>query len=221
MGGVAGRQGAEVGAVAPGPAAPAPSRTRRRIIAPLVAAGILSVLSVSGWGCAAPEAPVREGDRAPRYSGALLDGGTLALDELRGEPVLVNLWATWCAPCREETPFLESLHRDWEGAGLRMVGISVDAASAGGDVRRFLEEFDVTYPVVHDPGQEVMRRFGAIGLPSTYLIDADGVVRWVRMGPVRATDPFLFNALRDVTRSLPARGEGLPQNRSARNGAGS
>ena len=174
-----------------------------RFPARLLATALLGVLAASGWGCALPEAPVREGDRAPSYSGTLLEGGALALEELRGEPVLVNLWATWCAPCREEAPFLESLHRDWEGAGLRVVGISIDAAGATGDVRRFLEEFDVTYPVVHDPNQEVMRRFGAIGLPSTYLIDADGVVRWVRLGAVRATDPVLFNTLRDVTEPVP------------------
>ena len=175
----------------------------RAEVAPGLVGAALLLLAVAG--CDLPDGPVREGDPAPPYSGALLDGRTFSLEGLRGEPVLVNLWATWCAPCREETPFLESLHREWEGAGLRVVGITVDGAGAYGDVQGFLEEFDVTYPVVHDPDQEVMRSFGAIGLPTTYLIDADGVVRWMRMGLVRETDPFLFSALRRVTRSASIR----------------
>jgi peroxiredoxin len=124
------------------------------------------------------------GSSAPEITALTLEGDTVALSSFLGQPLLVNLWATWCVPCRRETPYLESLHRTFGGRGLRVVGITVDRQGVESEIRAFLEEFDVGYTVLHDPEMVSVERFAAPGLPATYLIDRDGIVRHAVPGPV-------------------------------------
>lgn len=108
-----------------------------------------------------------------KVSPALADR-RVALEELRGTPVAVNFWASWCDPCREEAPLLERTWRKAHDRGVLFVGLNqqdfVD------DARRFLREFDTSYLNVRDSGNEVARRWGLVGLPETFFIDADGKV---------------------------------------------
>ena len=119
----------------------------------------------------------------------------MALSDLRGQVVLVNLWATWCAPCRFETPFLQSLYEDYRERGFEIVGISVDDAGFEDVVREFTGEHGVTYTILRDPEMGAMDAFHAVGLPATYLIDRDGTIRFVRIGPVSEEDRAFFDAL--------------------------
>ena len=119
----------------------------------------------------------------------------MALSDLRGQVVLVNLWATWCGPCRFETPFLQSLYEEYRGRGFEIVGISVDDAGFEDGVREFTREYGVSYTVLHDPEMRSMDAFGAVGLPATYLVGRDGVIRLVRVGPVSEEDREFFDAL--------------------------
>jgi thiol-disulfide isomerase/thioredoxin len=127
-----------------------------------------------------------------------LAGDTVSLASLRGAPVLLNLWATWCVPCRRETPFLQSVHERYASSGLQVVGVTTDTRAAIDDVHAFLEEFGVTYRVLHDPDARSMDLFSAIGLPATYLIGSDGVIRWAHLGEVREGDRAFERALAEV-----------------------
>ena len=131
----------------------------------------------------------------PDVRAETLEGAVVALTDLRGQVVLVNLWATWCAPCRFETPFLQSLFEGYRGRGLEVVGISVDDAGFEDVVREFTGEHGVTYTILYDPEMRSMDAFHAVGLPATFLIGRDGTIRFVRIGPVSEEDREFFDAL--------------------------
>ncbi len=131
----------------------------------------------------------------PDVRASRLDGGEMALSDLRGQVVLVNLWATWCAPCRFETPFLQGLYEEHRARGFEIVGISVDDAGLEDVVREFVGEFGVTYTILHDPAMRSMDAFQALGLPATYLVDREGTIRLARIGPVSEDDRDFLDAL--------------------------
>jgi thiol-disulfide isomerase/thioredoxin len=109
--------------------------------------------------------------------------------------VLLNIWATWCKPCREEIPALETLHKRHTTAGLRIVGVSIDSPGEEGRIASYAQELGATYPLWHDPDNRVSTTFLAIGVPASYLIGRDGTLRWRHVGPVTANDPSLTAAL--------------------------
>ncbi len=154
-----------------------------------------ALIALGSAACAPTDGPPRAGDPAPEVRAATLEGESLALSDLRGRVVLVNLWATWCGPCRIETPFLQSLYEEYRGRGFEIVGISVDDVGFEDAVRDFVGEYGVSYTVLHDPEMRSMDAFQAIGLPATYLVDRDGVVRLARVGPVSEEDREFFDAL--------------------------
>ena len=140
--------------------------------------------------------PPQVGDPAPDFQAVSLDGGrTVALADYAGQTILVNLWATWCAPCRFETPYLQSVYEENQERGLMIVGVSVDSPSALDSVKDFLEEMGVTYDILLDPDMVSTDVFAAIGLPASFLIDGDGVVRFTRLGPIAEGDPAFLEAL--------------------------
>jgi peroxiredoxin len=159
-----------------------------------------SIVAVTAAGCQPGEgggghSMARAGDVAPDVAGVTLAGDSLALSDLRGQPALVNLWATWCPPCREEMPYLESLHQRLGPRGLRTVGITVDDASARSQVVSFIDDVDVTFDILLDPRGRSMDRYRVIGLPATFLLDADGVIRLLRLGPLQERDTAFTAAL--------------------------
>ncbi|MSR35936.1 MAG: TlpA family protein disulfide reductase [Gemmatimonadetes bacterium] len=158
-----------------------------------VALGLTALLA-----CKAPAARTGIGAAAPELSGTTLTGDTVALSSFRGEPVLLNLWATWCAPCRRETPYLQTLHERYGREGLRVVGVTVDTRGSASDVRAFIDEFGVTYTILHDPDMVSMDRLSVLGLPATFLVDRDGVIRHVVTGPLVEGDRAFDAALRAV-----------------------
>jgi thiol-disulfide isomerase/thioredoxin len=133
-------------------------------------------------------AGVDSGDRrAPRYDLVTLDGTRLTPEALRGRVVLVNVWATWCGPCRAEMPLLERMYARHRARGLVVLGLSVDHAPDA--VRAYLRARGVTYPVaVVGPGgggPSGVAAFGAVrGYPTSFLLDRDGVVRHAVLGPL-------------------------------------
>jgi peroxiredoxin len=138
------------------------------------------------------------GRPAPAFQALDLAGDTVSLEGLRGSPVLLNLWATWCAPCRKETPYLQSLHEQFGAQGLKVVGVSVDAFGARRDVESFMTEFGVTYQILHDPAMRSMDVFWVAGLPATFVIGRDGTLLWAKLGPVETGNPGLEQALSDA-----------------------
>lgn len=149
-----------------------------------------------GWGCVPAEVDgPRVGSEAPAYGGTTLAGDSIALEGLRGQVVLLNLWATWCAPCRQETPFLEALFKERKGQGLTVLGVSLDTGDARDQVADFVEEYSVTYPILLDPQMRGMDLYRVLGLPASFLIDREGTLRWMRIGPVMENDKDFLNAL--------------------------
>jgi cytochrome c biogenesis protein CcmG/thiol:disulfide interchange protein DsbE len=172
----------------------------------LAAAALLALLA----GCAGGEqrfAAPDVGRPAPAYAAAALAGDSVSLEALRGRVVLLNVWATWCHPCREEIPALQELHERHAGQGLALVGVSVDDRADRAAVEDFAREYGMTYPVWLDPEERVTSAFRTLGVPSTFLIGRDGTILWKHVGPVRADDPALTRLLSEA---LAAPAEGTP-----------
>ena len=130
------------------------------------------------------ELPVLLAPRPVRGLQPALDGGRVSLRELRGRPVVLNLWASWCLPCREEAPLLEQAWRRQGPDGAVFVGL--DQQDVTGDALAFLRELDVTYLNVRDRGNDVARSYGATGLPETFFISRRGAVVGHVIGVVSA-----------------------------------
>lgn len=131
-------------------------------------------------------APAAAGTPAPALAGAALDGAALDLAALRGRVVLVDIWATWCEPCRRELPELEALHKQYNASGLTVIGVNIDEERAVVDA--FLrEQVPVTFPIVHDPKQQLADRWAPPKMPTLYLVDRDGMIAKVFPGetPIR------------------------------------
>ena len=160
----------------------------------LCGCALLILAACTGDDDASARAP-EIGKPAPSYRAVSLTGDSVSLQQSRGRVVLLNVWATWCHPCREEIPVLQALHVRYAARGLELVGVSVDARGEEDTIREFAADFRMTYPLWLDPDERVQSTFFAIGVPATFLIDRGGVLRWRHVGPVRATDSSLVRAL--------------------------
>ena len=146
--------------------------------------------------CAETSADYGEiGKPAPSYGAVTLQGDSVDLAQLKGDVVLLNVWATWCIPCRREIPELQALHQQYSARGLRVVGVSVDEGGADADVESFAKDFAMTYTILRDPGENVSNVFRIPGVPASFLIDREGVVRWRHLGPFKADNAAFLAAL--------------------------
>jgi thiol-disulfide isomerase/thioredoxin len=135
------------------------------------------------------------GKPAPSYTAVMQSGDSISLASTRGRVVLLNVWATWCHPCREEIPVLEKLHEVYGDSGLSVIGVSIDARGEERTITEFVERMGMTYPIWLDPDDRVSRLFFAIGVPSSYLIARDGTLLWRHIGPIKPSDPGLTPVL--------------------------
>ena len=155
-------------------------------------------------GCHRESPPrVEIGQPAPRYAATTLAGDSVSTGALGGRVVLLNIWATWCAPCRAEIPYLQSLYETHRAKGLEIVGVSVDSRGQDAAIRDFAREFHMTYPIWRDPDERVQTLYMALGVPSSYLIDRAGILRWRRLGTIRESDTTLAHALSTALLAAP------------------
>jgi cytochrome c biogenesis protein CcmG, thiol:disulfide interchange protein DsbE len=145
-------------------------------------------------------AKVEVGHRVPAYQAVSLSGDSVSLGSLRGEVVLLNVWATWCHPCRDEIPEIQALYEKYRPSGFRVVGVSVDVGGSDDAIRDFMRDFRMTYDVWRDPDERVSARFLLVGVPATFLIDREGVLRWRHTGPLRPGDTTLVAKIEEALR---------------------
>lgn len=120
------------------------------------------------------------GGRAPDFELVSLEGERIRLSELLGEVLVLNFWATWCAPCEVEMPSLQALHERLRSEGLRVLAVNFDEAPT--KVEAFSDRLQLTFPVLLDPGGEVQRMYRVYGYPTTFIVDREGVIRYRHVG---------------------------------------
>jgi peroxiredoxin len=123
--------------------------------------------------------PVSVGSTAPPMEAVTLVGAkrTKTLADYKGKVVLLNVWATWCEPCRVEMPSIEKLHKEFASRGLAVVAISVDDPGAEQRILDFVKEYGLTFEVLHDPRQGTTRNYQITGYPETFIVARDGTIR--------------------------------------------
>ena len=124
----------------------------------------------------------REGFPAPDFTLELQGGGQVALSELRGQVVVLNLWATWCPPCRAEMQTLETVYNDYEDKGFTVLAVNMTSQDDPGLITPFVEERGLTYPVLLDDRGDVARAYQMKSLPSSFFINRDGTINEVVIG---------------------------------------
>ncbi len=124
---------------------------------------------------------VKEGEMAPPFAlQEINDGPTHVLEDYRGKGVMVNFWATYCDPCKEEMPAMNEAYPYFKEKGVEMIAISLDSSELL--INNFLEDYDFTFPIVHDKRGEVMQAYDVFNIPSTFFINPDGTVERIVAG---------------------------------------
>lgn len=161
----------------------------RIAVAALVVIGVLALTALLALGLTNRSSPTgRSGATrihkpAPPINISLYNGGGISPERYAGKPLVVNFWASWCGPCRQEAPLFERLWREYGERGVLFIGVNIQDTHA--DARAYLSEFGITYPNGYDEGGRISVDYGVIGIPVTFFINREGVVerRWV--GAVR------------------------------------
>lgn len=162
--------------------------------------GLLSAGAYLGLKLSPDIFPVEVGSRAPNFKAVDIEtGDTVSLDQYRGQVVLLNVWATWCAPCREEMPSIERLHRQLADSGLKIVAVSVDEGDVA-VVKAFQREFGLTFRILHDRARTIDRIYQTTGWPETFILNRDGLIVKKRIG----ADAWDAPVNRDLIRRLLA-----------------
>ncbi|MGQ0642987.1 MAG: TlpA disulfide reductase family protein [Gemmatimonadaceae bacterium] len=138
----------------------------------------LGVLAVFGWSAARNIDPVHIGGHAPEFRGFTVDAPIVEkrLADYADNVVILNVWATWCAPCIVEMPSLEALHRRYANDGLRVVAMSVDAPGSTEQIRQFKNRLGLTFEILHDAA-DIRAAYQTAGVPESFVIGRDGRIR--------------------------------------------
>jgi cytochrome c biogenesis protein CcmG, thiol:disulfide interchange protein DsbE len=166
----------------------------RRVLSPVpiaILCVVLALVALLAYGLSQnePDRSVEDAlargelERAPALELPKLSGGGRgSLADYRGDVVVLNFWASWCEPCREESPMLERWHRRMAGKGGTVLG--VDVLDVTGDAEDFIDEYGLSYPMLKDKDGDALEAFGVVAYPETFVIDRDGRITAVRRGPV-------------------------------------
>lgn len=158
---------------------------RRLVLAAWLVAGVAAIVAFLTVSVARPTGPVDTpivGRPAPAFDLQTLDGQRISLAELRGSPVVLNFWASWCIPCREEAPLLTAADATYRSRGLRILGVVYQDSSE--NAGSFMARYGQAYPGLLDPDGRTAIDYGVFGIPETFFIDSTGVVRSRQVGPV-------------------------------------
>ena len=135
---------------------------------------------------------------APDFTLKSNEGENIRLSEYRGEVVLINFWASWCGPCRQEMPVLSEMHDKYRALGFTVLGVNVEADSS--KARKLLQELPVSFPVVFDDDSVVSKQYDVVAMPSTVLVDRDGNMRYLHKGYKAGLEEVYQQQVRDLIR---------------------
>jgi peroxiredoxin len=152
------------------------------------------------WIAAAAAQAVEQGQKAPSFAAPGMAGGVVSLDSYRGKVVFLDFWASWCGPCAQALPALETLRGEFPAQDFQVVAVNVDSESAA--AKAFVQRRPIGYPTALDPAGKIPARFGVQAMPTSFLIDRHGVIRHVQQG-FRPSD---VTALRERIQELVAAG---------------
>ncbi|MEE8391567.1 MAG: TlpA disulfide reductase family protein [Anaerolineae bacterium] len=165
-----------------GKVSPTPQESQRQLIQPSMFLVALAVLALLAYGVIAKgQDPLNEGP-APDFTLTLFDGGQITLSELRGQVVVINVWASWCPPCRDEALVLENGWQRYRDRGVTFIG--VDYKDTEPAARAFIEEFGITYPNGPDLGSRISEAYHVQGVPETFFVTPQGEIAEVFIGPL-------------------------------------
>jgi cytochrome c biogenesis protein CcmG/thiol:disulfide interchange protein DsbE len=144
--------------------------------------GVVALLGLVGWGMVRAQAGPKSSGLAPDFTIHTFDGESVTLSELRGQVVVINFWASWCPPCRDEAPYLERTWREYQDQGVVFIG--VDYVDTEPEALAYIEEFDITYPNGPDLRTEISQAYQIQGVPETFFVGVDGTLRGAKIGPL-------------------------------------
>ena len=185
------------------PAAPA----RSKLTITLVSIVILAVTFGIVWLQSAKYEPLTVGKEAPDFVLPNLNEKSVRLSDYRGKVVFLNFWATWCKPCREEMPSMEVLYKNFDRDGLVVLAVSNDRVTTKKDIPPFVSSMNLTFPVLVDSWGQTDKRYKLMGVPETYIIDQQGILREKIIGP---RDWTVLDNLRTITRLLKSSSNPVP-----------
>ena len=154
---------------------------------------VLSVFAASGLASSG-----LEGQAAPDFALKSSTGENLRLSEYRGDVVMVNFWATWCGPCRQEMPLLDELYSRYQRVGFNLLGVNIDDDSRR--AMQMVEELGVNFPVLFDARKEVSKLYEVDAMPVTVIIDRQGTVRYVHHGYKPGYEDKYLDQIRSLLR---------------------
>jgi peroxiredoxin len=188
-----------------------PSKGGSRILILAAGAIVLAITFVIVWMQSAKYEPLVVGKAAPDFALTDINEKAYRLSDFRGKVVFLNFWATWCAPCREEMPSMEVLYKNFEKDGLVILAVSIDRVTTTKDIPPFVKGMNLTFPVLIDSWGKTDKPYKRMGVPETFIIDQQGVIREIIIGPkdwTRIDNLKTLTTLLNVTpkTAQPARG---------------
>ena len=161
-----------------------PATGNKRIGVIITFAVILTLLGLLAWGLKKAQAGPLDNGLAPDFTITDFDGRTATLSELRGQVVVINFWASWCPPCREEAAYLEETWRKYEDKGVVFIG--VDYVDTEKEALAYIAEFDITYLNGPDIGTRISQAYNIQGVPETFFVAKNGELSGVHIGPMKS-----------------------------------
>jgi peroxiredoxin len=156
----------------------------------------VAVILTTAPGVSSAATAIKVGDPAVDFSLNSRGGDPVTMSGLKGQVVLINFWASWCGPCRQEFPLLDTIYKKYKKLGFTIIGLNVEPDAK--DAEAFLKQNPVSFPIVYDPKDEMSKRYGITGMPSVALVDRKGVVRWMHKSYVAGDENEYMDQVRGL-----------------------
>ena len=174
-----------------------------KLVVTLIAIAVLVAVFGIVWLQSSKYEPPKIGKVAPEFALVDLDDKPVRLSDYRGKVVFLNFWATWCKPCREEMPSMEVLHKNFAKDGLVVLAVSINRVTTTKDIPPFVKSMNLLFPVLIDSWGRTDMPYKRMGVPETFIIDQEGVIREIVIGPRDWTRLDSLNVLVDLLKVTP------------------